>query len=88
MDKLAMMAALARQANMTYGKWMAKHGGDPMPPVVEPTGPICPQCGKEFEIPKAKGRKRRFCSDECTKIWHKIVYVERRRNNNVKHRKG
>ena len=64
MDRLARNAMLARQANMSYGKWKA------MQPIVEvdkdavPEGwRVCEWCGKAFK-PKTK-KKQRFCDFVC-----------------------
>lgn len=31
---------------------------------------FCPECGKEV-VQNAKGRRKKFCSDECRFIWKK-----------------
>jgi hypothetical protein len=62
MDRLARNAMLAKQANMSYGKWKA------MQPIVEvkekpkPDGwRECEHCGKPFQPKQGK----RFCTEEC-----------------------
>ena len=64
MDRLARNAMLARQANMSYGKWKA------MQPIVEvdkkaiPEGwRVCEHCGKPFK-PRTK-QKQRYCEFVC-----------------------
>ena len=73
MDNLARAAFMARQEGLTYGQYMAKHGANPFAkgkPVV--LDGICPTCGAE--VPKKQsgkgGRQRKFCSDDCCKLWH------------------
>ena len=67
MDNLARNAMLAKQANMSYGKWKA------MQPVIEkvekPADPlpkgwkICQNCGKAFKTNKAQ----KYCDIDCRK---------------------
>lgn len=69
MDRLARNAMLARQANMSYGKWKA------LQPVVElepepviPDGwKRCEACGKPF---KPKGGGQRFCEYVCRERYY------------------
>lgn len=62
MDRLARNAMLARQANMSYGKWKAMQ---PVVEVVKPEIPEgwskCEECGVAFK-PK---RSKRFCDVTC-----------------------
>ncbi len=63
MDRLARNAMLARQANMSYGKWKA------LQPVVVPEKKTevpegwqaCEECGKHFK----PGKGKRFCEEAC-----------------------
>lgn len=38
----------------------------------------CRQCGTSFVCQGARGRPRVFCSDECSKAWHRAAHNERR----------
>ena len=83
MDRLARNAMLARQANMSYGKWKAMQ---PIVPIAEKkeTSPVkmkvCPWCGKQFE---AKGKKV-YCDDFC----RNQDYYERNKERISKKKKG
>lgn len=71
MDNLAKNAMLAREANMTYGKWKAlqyqqqqKQETQPEPKRDIPEGwKRCEWCGKPFK-PKTK-RKQMYCEVSC-----------------------
>lgn len=79
MDNLAREAMLARQANMTYGRWKAMHSVT-IPEKKIPDGwLICQNCGKAFK-PKTK-RPQRFCDVYC----QKEAYSETRKQKNAKY---
>lgn len=64
-DILALEAAAALQAGMSYGKWKAM-GGKVEPTVDAPLvkgWQICKRCGKIFK-PK-KGVRQLFCNPDC-----------------------
>lgn len=66
MDNLARNAMLAKQANMSYGRWKAMQKPVPIVKAKIPDGWIaCEHCGKPFK-PKTK-RAQRFCDVGCQK---------------------
>lgn len=69
MDNLARNAMLARQANMSYGKWKAMHyvPQKPTEPVkveavveVKPDVRRCPMCGTII-----RKRNKKYCNEYC-----------------------
>ena len=67
MDNLAKNAMLAREANMTYGKWKAlqyqqQPKKDKKPDEIPEGWVLCEWCKKPFN-PKTK--KQRFCESYC-----------------------
>ena len=66
MDNLARDAAAARAAGMTYGKWKALQGEQPVPVKELPEGwQVCVFCGKPFK-PSTR-RKQLYCEAGCQK---------------------
>lgn len=67
MDNLAREAMLAKQANMSYGKWKALHYVPTKEiPVVERNDEYavkCLGCGNIFY--KSNKRRRLYCTDSC-----------------------
>ena len=64
MDNLARNAMLARQADMSYGKWKALQPIVPIKPkeVDESKMKSCPWCGKKFECKKPN---QKYCEPYC-----------------------
>ena len=63
MDKLTIDAMLARQANMSYGKWKAMQ--DPVvavKPMIPDGWKECVECGKPF---KPHDVRQRYCEQFC-----------------------
>ena len=90
MDNLARNAMLAKEANMSYGRWKA------MQPIVEmkkpeiPEGAIkCIGCGKVF-VPSSP--KQKYCDVTCQKYTynknHRIKRREQMRERRAKYGKG
>ena len=83
MDKLAINAMLAKQANMSYGKWMAMQK-----PVQLEEKPIpegwrkCEFCGKPFK----KSHGKRFCDIYCREQAYKPRENELKAENMRKYR--
>lgn len=69
MDNLAREAMLAKQNNMSYGKWKALHYVPPAPKPVKVEKPksefeaTCVCCGKTFV--RENKRRRLYCSRYC-----------------------
>ena len=65
MDKLSQDAAAAKAAGMSYGKWKAMQGEQPIrkDPEVPETWKICQYCGKPFK-PTTK-RPQLYCEAYC-----------------------
>jgi hypothetical protein len=63
MDNLARNAMLARQANMSYGKWKALQPIVPIKPKVDESNiKTCPWCGNKF---KQKRPTQIYCDTVC-----------------------
>lgn len=69
---IANILGLSRDAVRSYCK---RHGLDGIPSVVplnieeqKNQNLICLHCGKTLKT-KSRGRQRKFCSDECRRIW-------------------
>lgn len=78
-DQLAIDAAAARAAGMSYGKWRALQPQKP----IEPKSPkecyikrVCPICGVEF-IVSARSNRKKYCGQECINIAYKRAKRER-----------
>ena len=76
-DNLAICAAAATDAGMTYGKYMAKYSqtasrfdiSQPAPqPEFREDVRTCRVCGKQYYV---TCHLRKFCSDECRDAWRK-----------------
>jgi hypothetical protein len=63
MDRLARNAMLAKQANMSYGKWKAMQ---PIVPIEKKNLPDgrkeCPVCGRHF---KPQKKQQKYCEPGC-----------------------
>lgn len=74
MDNLARNAMLARQANMSYGKWKAMQEPVKIEKKAIPDGWIVCECCKKPFKPKTK-RPQKFCGAGCQ--WQ--AYIENNR---------
>ena len=74
-DKLALDAAAAKAANMSYGKWKAMQ----TPVILENMIPegwlICENCGKVFK-PKTR-RPQKYCEVYCQRMAQRRIEKER-----------
>ena len=64
MDNLARNAMLARQADMSYGKWKALQPIVPIKPKVvdDSNMKTCPYCGVKFDCDRPN---RKYCGANC-----------------------
>lgn len=66
-DRLSDHARLAREAGMSYGKWMAIHRSQPIAPKVVVRANLraeaCEICGAQLP-----SRRRKYCSDRCQAV--------------------
>ena len=85
MDNLARNAMLARQANMTYGKWKAlQYDGQQKPKTQEQEEVgFCLYCKKPF---KKKNRRKLYCDDNCSSQAYYYRNIERCREKNKQYR--
>ena len=66
-DQLAIDAAAARAAGLSYGKWRAMQSQkqiEPKPPKECYIKRACPACGVEF-IVSERGNRKKYCSEAC-----------------------
>ena len=67
MDNLARNAMLAKQAGMSYGKWMAMQQPVPIKKKELEETKVCPHCGKQFN-PRSKRQK--YCDSTCSQRFY------------------
>ena len=86
-DILALEAAAALAANMSYGKWKAMGGKiTPGENIPLPKGwQTCEQCGKPFR--PRKGYRQKYCGAACRIETNKIRFVDKRREYAREYRK-
>ena len=72
MDRLARNAMLARQANMSYGKWKAMQ--EPVKIVQKEEKHYCLNCGKEV-FPRIKAAPK-YCDSYCGDQYRRKKYME------------
>ena len=84
MDRLAKQAMIAKQANMSYGKWKATQAPVKIAKKEYPADwPLCEHCGKPFKPLQGK----RFCDVECRKEAYREKEREISRNYYLTHKK-
>ena len=67
-QEIADVLGLRKEAVRSYCR---THGIAPADYVNSHQDKLCPVCGRRIEKSNGRGRKRRFCSDECRCIWWK-----------------
>lgn len=85
MDNLAKNAMLAREANMTYGKWKAlQYDGQQKPKTEDQTEAcFCLYCKKPF---KRKNKRQLYCDDFCKSKANYYRNIERFNEKNRQYR--
>ena len=76
MDNLARNAMLAKQANMSYGKWKAMQKPVPIVMVIPEGHKKCVGCGSTF-LPNHKSQK--YCGIDCQRRTQQRKHRERQR---------